>query len=97
MDGYVWSHDALIYSDCFNKGVGLYGWYPALYALDFQLLSSEGKPLDGLNNELKFLSTPEPSSTTTDWNYHSQLTISLTTQLAWWQFLVGEFHIAEPS
>lgn len=81
VDGYIWSHNALIYSDRFNKGVGLYGWYPALYALDFQLLSSEGKPLDGLNNELKFLSTPEPSSTKTDWNYHSQLTISLTTQL----------------
>lgn len=80
VDGYIWSHNALIYADRYNKGVALYGWYPALYDLDFQLLSSDGKPLDG-KNDLSFLSTPEPSSTTTDWNYHSQLTISLTTQL----------------
>ena len=80
VDGYIVSHNALIYADRYNKGVGLYGWYPSMYALDFQLLSSEGEPLDGLN-DLSFLSTPEPSSTTTDWNYHHQLTISLNTQL----------------
>ena len=80
VDGYIVSHNALIYADRYYKGVNLYGWYPALYALDFQLLSSEGEPLDGVN-DLKFASTPEPSSTTTDWNYHHELTLSVTTQL----------------
>lgn len=80
VEGSLRSHNADLFAKRNYKGVAIYGWYPSVYALDFQLLSEEGSALSGAD-QISFLQTPEPSSTISDWVYRKGMSFSVGPQL----------------
>lgn len=78
VEGYMLSRNAKLYAERADRDVKINGWYPEEYALDFELLSPEGKSLDA--NEVEFLVQPEPSTTigTTTYKKGSSFTLGLS-------------------
>lgn len=75
VEGYMLSHNALIYAERADRDVKICGWYPSEYNLEFELLSPEGKPMNA--NEVEFLVRPEPSSTIGSTTYKKGSTFTL--------------------
>lgn len=79
VEGYLLSHNNLIFAERSNQGVKLCGWYPSQYCLDFELLTPDGKVL--VANDADFFVEPEPSTTISSWTYTKGTTFTLEPKL----------------
>ena len=79
VEGYLLSHNNLIFAERSNQGVKLCGWYPSQYCLDFELLTPDGKEL--VADDADFFVEPEPSTTIGSWTYTKGNTFTLEPKL----------------
>lgn len=86
VEGYLLSHNAELYAERMYKNVHVNAWYPAEFKLKVQMLSPDGKELQG--GEAEFYTDPTPSTTIGSWTYSKGSSFSLGPKLT--------FGIAQP-
>lgn len=79
VEGYILSHNALLYAERMYNNVHINAWYPSELNLEVQMLSPEGVPLE--TGEVSFFTDPEPSTTISSWTYTKGSSFSLGLKL----------------